>query len=260
MVKSVKIILRRILPERCYKVLQRTRGRHQYRRVFRAITGGSSLVVQNGPFAKMVYVPHASEGAYLPRLLGSYEAELHGVLAEVFKTDYDVVIDIGCAEGYYAVGLAMRLPKARIYAFDTDPFARQLCEDMARANNVNNRIFIGGDCDIDQLRELALGRALIICDCEGCELALLRPDLVSGLRDCDILVELHDFIDPSISRTIISRFTVTHDITLLRNAERDPNAYPQLRVLKAADQRLAVAEFRPEVMEWAFIKSKTSVC
>ena len=72
---------------------------------------------QSGPFAGMSCISEAICSSLVPKLLGSYESELHQVLNQILETDYQNVIDIGCAEGYYAVGLALRLPNARVYAW-----------------------------------------------------------------------------------------------------------------------------------------------
>src|SRR6478672_6897407 len=67
------------------------------------------LVVQHGPFKGMKYPGVNSVGsALIPKLLGSYERELHPLIDSICAGQYDQVVDIGCAEGYYAVGLAMR--------------------------------------------------------------------------------------------------------------------------------------------------------
>ena len=234
-------------------------------RIVASIAARHGLVVQGGPFAGMVYVASTvsafSQGvvcksALVPKLLGSYEAELHQIVAKLLKTRYPTVVNIGCGEGYYAVGFALRLPGARIYAFDTDPPARNLCAELAHANGVEARVIVAGECDHHRLAALTLERALIVCDCEGCELDLLRPDLVPGLKACDIVVELHDFIDPRISEIVLSRFEASHKIRLVESTERDPSNYSVLRNLAARDQRLAVNEFRPH-MEWAFMRSKS---
>jgi len=98
----------------------------------------------------------------------------------------------------------------------------------------------------------------VIIDCEGCELHLLDPGRVPNLRVSDVLVELHDFIDRSISPTIISRFADTHDISLVNSLERDPSTYPALETFNDWDRHVAVAEFRPEQMQWAFMRAKHS--
>src|SRR5277367_5483480 len=78
-------------------------------------------VVRNGPFSGMIYPREAALNRHsIPKLLGTYEMELHPVLDLVAKRHYDCVIDIGSAEGYYAVGLA-RLLMVPVYAYDPEP-------------------------------------------------------------------------------------------------------------------------------------------
>ena len=75
-------------------------------------------VIYQGPFAGMTYVESASEGALIPRLLGTYESELHPYLEAFAREGLDSVIDVGCAEGYYAVGLARQMTGVTVYAHD----------------------------------------------------------------------------------------------------------------------------------------------
>jgi hypothetical protein len=227
-------------------------------RLNRAFTADHGLKISGGPFAGILYVPQTSEGALIPRLVGAYEAELHEAIARVLKEGYATVIDVGCAEGYYAVGLATRLPGARVLAFDVDPAAQRLCEDMARLNSVADRVNVYGACDVDRLNRLLPAGAFLLVDCEGYEKELLRPDRLPALRTCDLLVELHDFVDRTITSTITSRFAATHDITLIRSEERDPALYPALTRLAPEDRRRALDELRSERMSWALMTAKSS--
>lgn len=252
---SLKAALRRSLPG-TYQSLQQSLSDRRLRRVGKVIERECGLVVQSGPFAGMAYVSEAVCSSLVPKLLGSYEAELHEVFAQILARDYETVIDVGCAEGYYAVGLALRLPHARVHAFDIDARARALCTKLAQANNVGERVMVGGECDHERLNSLIRGRTLIVCDCEGCELHLLDPELAPELRRSDLVVELHDMIVPNITPTILSRFAATHEITLVDTAERDPNDFPILKNLDRLTQRTAVAEFRDEPMQWGYLQAK----
>lgn len=225
-------------------------------RIAQAFVVRNGLHVLDGPFAGMTYVSQAVGSAFVPKLLGSYESELHGALAEIIAKDFKTIVDVGCAEGYYAVGLALRMPSARVYAFDTDPAARKLCRDMTQVNVVSHRVTVAGKCDVENLGGLLQDRALVVCDCEGYERDLLCPERVPGLRRADVLVELHDCIDSSILQTIFSRFQATHEIALLTSVERDPSCYPALESLKAEDRRLAVSEFRSAGQQWAYMTPK----
>ena len=212
--------------------------------------------VLSGPFVGMAYVAQARGSALMPKLLGSYEEELHEVMEKVVATDYMAIIDIGCAEGYYANGLAMRMPSARIYAFDTDLSAQALCAEMARLNAVEARVSVFGECRTDDLNTLLTKRSLIICDCEGFESEILRPDLVPAMARTDILVELHDHVQPGITPLILKRFEDTHRATTITAAERDATYYPQLRFPNLRNRQLAVSEFRQSGQQWVFLASK----
>jgi len=226
-------------------------------RLLRAYSARHGFVVRSGPFAGMKYATRAVGSALIPKLVGSYESELHGVLSQILATPYDAIVDIGCAEGYYAVGLALHVPGARVFAFDIDPLGRRLCRAMARANGVAQRVTVAGRCDAGglQARLQNKRRALVVCDCEGCEMDLLQPERTPALRHADILVELHDGVDPTISRVVPQRFAQTHDLILVpAAATRDPALWPDLDFLDEADRRLAVSELRhgPQ-QQWAYL-------
>ncbi len=223
--KALKAVLLRLLP-RTYRSWQQSFADRRLRRVITLLEKECGLIVQTGPFVGMTYVSEAICSSLVPKLLGSYEAELHALLTQIVTRDYQTVIDVGCAEGYYAVGLALRLPRARVYAFDINARARELCAKLA--------------------------------DCEGCELQLLDPALAPELKKSDLLVELHDTIDPRITPTILSRFTLSHEITLVDSGERDPTAFPILRNFDHLTQRTAVAEFRDAPMQWGYLQAKSA--
>jgi len=57
----------------------------------------------------------------IPKLLGCYEAELHPVFAKWQAVPFRQVVNVGAAEGYYAVGCARLWPEAQVIAFETNP-------------------------------------------------------------------------------------------------------------------------------------------
>jgi hypothetical protein len=221
--------------------------------IVECLYGGGDLRVLWGPFAGMRYITRSGSGL-LPKLLGGYEMELHDAVRESLARGYDRVINVGCGEGYYVVGYALSLPGAVIAAYDTDPLARQRLRELARHNGVDGRIVIRGACGHRHLG--SGGRTLIICDCEGCEKDLLDPSRVPGLTAADLLVELHDFVDPTICATIVARFGGTHEITLVE-ARKDRLGYPAaiLKPLDPEQRRFALCEGRPAGMRWAWMKA-----
>ena len=99
------------------------RGGKDYR-LRKALAKKSDGRVLRGPFAGMVYAVDAFASAYFPKLIGCYEREIHEILESVIRRGYRRIIDIGCAEGYYAVGLALRCPESSVLAIDIEASAR----------------------------------------------------------------------------------------------------------------------------------------
>ncbi|MFC1523348.1 methyltransferase domain-containing protein [Thermodesulfobacteriota bacterium] len=214
--------------------------------------------VASGPFAGMLHVGDKLKGAgaLSPKLIGCYEEELHPVVKGLIEKPYTTIINIGCGEGYYAIGLALMLTNTQIYAFDKNPKAINTCKEMAALNSISDRVEFSTICDTSVLNELAGPEALIFMDCEGCERDLLNLEKVPNLIACDILVELHDYIHSGISDIIKKRFSSSHETEVILSRKRNPDDYPEINHLSWEEQCYALTEFRPDVMEWFYLTAK----
>jgi hypothetical protein len=216
----------------------------------------SGDVVLAGPFAGMKYPYRASEGSRSARLLGAYEASLAPIIEKIVATDYRQVIDIGSAEGYYAVGLAIRMPKLRVLARDANPQAQALCKALAQINNVADRTEVGGLFHHIDFAVCETVKSLVICDIEGAEAELLDPILAPGLLAADILVEAHDCIRPGISDILRRRFAATHKIETI-GRKLDDSALPAwMEGLSDLDRLLALWEWRGGPTPWLWMVKK----
>jgi hypothetical protein len=172
-------------------------------------------------------IDEAKGGAHLPSVLGIYERELHSTIEELIEWHPSVVVHIGAASGYYAVGLALRT-KTRQIAFEMDPYSRELCQKFAALNNVSQNVVQCGTCAVNDLAALDLhhDRAAVICDVEGAEDVLLDPARVGWLRRAWIVVELHENEAPGIQAKLIARFSSTHEITVIHGDKRSADECP----------------------------------
>lgn len=213
-------------------------------------------VVQSGPFRGMQYVAEARHAGFTPKILGCYESEIATVVNSTVNR-YDTYIDVGCAEGYYAVGFALTAPTARVLAYDTDLDCQRLCRELATLNGVEHRVAISGACAHETLHHVEGERVLVLCDCEGYEVELLDPRAVPRLSGWDILVELHDASDPSITPTLLERFSATHEITLIDSIWRDGDSVPTAAFLpNKRDRDLAVSDRRGSWQQWAWMRAR----
>ena len=207
-----------------------------------------------GPFKGLIwpkdYLPEP------PMLIGCYEEELFPVIEEIIRLNPSRIVNIGAAEGYYATGLAKKLPHCQITTFEASQSFQRIAQEITELNNVSERIILKGFCHLQDLKDELTEPALLLVDCEGGEFELLNPELVPILRDCHILVEIHDFINPNISKEIMFRFAQSHDLTSIISKGRNTAFHSAVRRWDSFSQLMSVSEFRQGPMEWFWLKPK----
>lgn len=219
----------------------------------RQIAARTRMRVSTGPFEGMRYVDASWGSVWEPKLLGIYERELHRVVAEAVSRRPSRIVDVGAAEGYYAVGLARAVRSADVYAFEADADAHPLLRTMAELNGVSARMHVGGLCTPERLADVVGdGRGvLVVCDVEGAEVDLLDPDRIAGLRHASVLVELHAGRMPNVGQTLRDRFSPTHDVTPVLQEARSAREYPYpARFVPEAYRLNAVSEHRQPWEPW----------
>lgn len=252
--------LKPIVPHPLYRSLQMYAGRRKANRwlhrmgVFPLALRAAeefNYAVQAGPFVGMKYTRSAVLSRHAtPALLGVYERHLYPFL-EAAAQRCDLVVDIGSAEGYFAVGLA-RLGK-RVVAFDADPHEHRVCKEMAAVNSVSERVTIRSWCSPSTLLDLARNhRALIISDIEGGELGLFTPEVVEAISHCHLIIEMHGKDAPA-NLPFIRRFDSTAKI--MDDPALDTATIDRLKFLGTDAARMA-SEFRP-FQQWLLREGST---
>lgn len=214
--------------------------------------------VKYGLFKGMRYAQLESFGsALMPKLLGSYEAVLHPKIYDFLQTQYVRIINIGCGEGYYAVGLALLFKNIPVEAYDIHIRATELTKENAKINCVIDLVTVKNiSFTFADQNKLSEQRTFIICDIEGGEFDLFNADNVKNFEKSDLIIELHDFIDARIKPHIIQVFSPTHHIEIIQeNTLADLNQYPFLKKTTLEKAIRITNEHRPCRMEWAIIKS-----
>jgi hypothetical protein len=213
--------------------------------------------VAQGPFRGMRYVSLAFGSVVVPKLLGTYERELIPAVEAICGSQCDRIIDIGAAEGYYAVGMAYRNPSAQVVGFETSRAARSVLRSLARRNGLERRVHVLGYCSPEALREALAGalRPAVLCDCEGEEDSLLCPERIPALQRSLILVEIHDGMVPGLARRVIERFEGTHEIEVIDSRVRSCEDLPQGWNLPLEEADEAMSEHR-RYAQWFFMKPR----
>lgn len=218
-------------------------------------------VVMQGPLSGMDFLPESAEGCHIAKLLGCYEQPLQPFIEQAIASAYPTILNIGCAEGYYAVGMARRMPETHVLAHDLNPKAQQVCAELASKNHVSKRVSVGGLFTPESFAAYAGTSTLVMCDIEGAERELLNPLEAPALKGMDIIVESHECLISGVTQLLIDRFKETHHITLVQDdGQRRLDGPPQwFMSLAHLDQLLATWEWRSGPTPWLVMKAKHPV-
>jgi hypothetical protein len=215
----------------------------------------NQYIVQNGLFKGMKYIKRSSGSALLPKILGSYEEPIQGWIKEVIEDKkYEDILDIGCAEGYYACGFAMSMPNAKITAYDIDEVARKNSTQLKELNELRN-IEIKAECTHEELNTKSQPNTLVFCDIEGFEKILLDPIKVPNLKYVDMLIESHDCFVPNITEELIERFYLTHTMRIIVDYPFRVNKYNTLKAASKEQMEYITNEKRSPFMKFIYMES-----
>lgn len=204
-------------------------------------TFGNSVL--SGPFTGLV-LPDAVACEHVgPYLMGVYEHELHDTLNALPQHRFTQVVNVGAKFGYYGAGLA-KLLGVPVTAFDVDPWARQMTRETANRSGVGALVSIESMCSRDYLARLP-DNALVVIDCDGCEMHLLAPALAAGLRRATIIVEVHEMFESGAGHKLKGWLLDTHTIREIGSSD-EPQASPvDLTGFNEHDRMMATKEIRP---------------
>jgi precorrin-6B methylase 2 len=166
---------------------------------------------------------------------------------------------IGYGEGYYAVGLASRVPHTRVHAFDLDARAVELTRRLAELNGVVSCVIVSRGCSRDQLKTVSVdSRILVLSDCEDDEYQLIDPAWLPVAGSIDLFVECHDSAAHlAMAEELQRRFATTYEGEIIESRPRDSSDYPLLVGWSSGEIEMALSESRPlRGMKWLSLRQK----
>lgn len=126
--------------------------------------------IVDGLFKGVISPEKAYSSVMCPKLLGTYEAEIAAELMALLQKTR-CFLDIGCAEGYYTTGVAVKSDVDQVIGVDIDPAALAAATQSAAANAVDHKCTFFAD--LDQAMAAVIADPLIMIDVDGDELAVL---------------------------------------------------------------------------------------
>jgi hypothetical protein len=221
----------RIAREAVRTAIAGVRTEYELRRYLQ-MTGG--IQVLSGPFQGLAYLETSYGSVWAPKVLGTYECELHDVLRKLNLRNYRRIVDIGCAEGYYLSGLAhlarQQAVDLEIDGYDLNAEAVQAANWLCRSNALNAK----AHCSRYELDKAADDRVLFVVDIEGGEFDLVSERAVQRLPSCSFFVEVHEQQDSREQLDLLLEvFSATHDVEVVHRQKRTLSDFPSARSIPA---------------------------
>lgn len=187
--------------------------------------------------------------------LGLYEAEILQFLTDAGVDKYRTFIDIGAADGYYAIGMLVSGLVDRVVCFEVSEAGREAIEQNWRANDCVGSLQVFGEANSKSLSEVAqkdLENALVLVDIEGYEFELLNLDVIKQLKHCDVLIEIHNWVEDFESKysTLLKELSSYFNIDVINRIERKTTDFEELRSYTDDNRLLLVSERRPCLMRF----------
>lgn len=212
--------------------------------------------VAYGPFKGMLLSDEVWWGKYdlLSKYLGQYEEHVMDEVLSLSKS-FDHFIDIGAADGYYAIGVLKGNLFSSSTCFEISPKGQHVINSNADLNGVSGQLSVFGEANVNDIsREIKRkGPSLVLCDIEGAEFDLFSLEMLEVLKDCAVIIELHDSFLPQFlerRKQLISNAEKFFDVHYLVRANPNVNNYKELESWNDDERMLAFSEGRPVRMDW----------
>lgn len=222
----------------------------------------TSGVVAAGPFKGLRFTNETAGNALAPKLVGTYELELHGPVHQIIAAAPRRIVNVGAAEGYFAIGFARAVPGVSVVAYEAEVARCDQIRRLAAVNHVPDRVRVEGYCDLETFRKTleTVAPATVVMDIEGGEKELLNLEKVPQLRTCTILVEVHHATHANLEKLLSDRFYGTHKASAIPQRERIAADFllplpGWLSPFRASFKRRAMNEKKPpRAVSWLFLE------
>jgi hypothetical protein len=193
-------------------------------------------------------------------LLGIYEQEILSTLESIPPQYRKSFIDLGAADGYYAIGVLINNLFETSYCFEISEKGQQTIEANAALNGVERRVHVFGIAEWDfysKVPDSALSNSVLLVDIEGAEFGVLSAETFKRFSNSIIIIELHDHFFPDGQRRLAKLRGAIGDafhIEELTTTKRDLSVFPELREYSDTDRWLICSEGRRALPHWYVLR------
>ena len=215
--------------------------------------------MQEGPFKGMVISKDQfwGPGDKASKILGLYEKEIQDLINQIQeKNNFPTFIDIGGADGFFAVGSVKNNLFKNCEVFEISKRGRQSIEEIAIKNNVADLISIKSEANEKTLSSIEnINNSVILCDIEGGEYDLFSENLIKNMHPSNVIIEIHKNPDISLNE-FEDKFKNLFSINKITQGPRSLKGFGELKNFNDNNRSLLASEGRSYIQEWWHLSPK----
>ena len=219
-----------------------------------------NFIVQYGIFKnlKMNHEISWSRGDIASKIYGFYENKIQQKLKDI---NNPILIDIGAADGFFAIGSLKSKICEFCYAFEETKKSRENLSKTAKINNVQNKLSIIGKVTKDNFftllpSKINFSKVTILCDIEGGEFDFFSDEILATIRCSNIIIEIHKNHNKNLEIDLLERVKKYFDVSIIIDNDKNFEGVSELHALNDIDRNLICSEGRSYIGKWWHLSPK----
>lgn len=191
--------------------------------------------------------------------LGLYEKEILDLISA--HEPFDTFLDIGAADGYYAVGMLHSKMAKNAICFEISEVGQRAIKENWMINNSPGQLTVYGEANKQSITSIASTlplNSLALVDIEGFEFSLLTQDVIPLLKKVTMIIEIHNWVDdfPTKYSSLLRELDKSFEIDIIKPSARNTQNIELLRSYTDDNRLLVSSERRPCLMRFLHLKTK----
>ena len=219
-----------------------------------------NFIVQYGIFKnlKMNHEISWGRGDIASKIYGFYENKIQQKLKDI---NNPILIDIGAADGFFAIGSLKSKICEFCYAFEETKKSRENLSKTAKINNVQNKLSIIGKVTKDNFftllpSKINFSKVTILCDIEGGEFDFFSDEILATIRCSNIIIEIHKNHNKNLEIDLLERVKKYFDVSIIIDNDKNFEGVSELHALNDIDRNLICSEGRSYIGKWWHLSPK----
>lgn len=219
--------------------------------------------VAYGPFKGLVLNKERWWGSLdlASQCLGLYEREFLDILQNLKNDEFNRFIDVGAADGYYAIGMLTSKLVRNCVCFEQSEIGQAAIRNSWIENGAIGELEIFGQATAETFFGYPshyFDNSLIMIDVEGFEFDLLTLTVLEHLKSSTMLIEIHNWVDDFNNQysTFLKNASRFFNIAILPHVDRSTSKFPELRDFTDDNRALITSERRPCMMRFLKLSPK----